>query len=212
MEQFKLEPLKNNVEEMFIGPFGSSLKNDCFVDEEEAYCMVYEQKHAIQKSMNVETRFVSENKYNELKRFNVQGGDIIVSCRGTIGETYVVPDDAPLGIMHPSIMKIRLKDGIYDKGYFNDLLYTRLKKHEAEANGSGVKMAISANKLGEELFPVPTIQQQIEIEQKLCIVRNLIESRKNELSILDLLIKARLNKIAVRWPAGAVAQFFFTDK
>ncbi len=191
MENYKLEPLKNNVDEMFIGPFGSSLKNDCFVDEDEAFCMVYEQKHAIQKTMDVDTRYVNEKKYNELKRFNVHGGDIIVSCRGTIGETYIVPDDAPLGIMHPSIMKIRLKEGVYDKRYFNDLLYTRLKKHEAEANGSGVKMAISANKLGEELFPVPSIQQQKEIERKLKLVRKLIDQREEELSALDELIKAR---------------------
>ena len=70
-----------------------------------------------------------QEKYDELKRFNIQGGDIIVSCRGTIGETYIIPDDAPLGIMHPSIMKIRLKEGIYDKYYFNLLLNSRLNKH-----------------------------------------------------------------------------------
>ncbi len=191
MEKYKQEPLKDNVLEMFIGPFGSSLKNDCFVDEEDGFCMVYEQKHAIQKTMDVETRYVNEKKYNELKRFNVRGGDIIVSCRGTIGETFIVPDDAPLGVMHPSIMKIRLKDGVYNKCFFNDLLYTRLKKHEAEANGSGVKMAISANKLGEELFPVPSIQQQEEIIQKITLIRKLIDQRKTELLALDELIKAR---------------------
>ena len=141
--------------------------------------------------MDVETRYVNEKKYNELKRFNIRGGDIIVSCRGTIGETFIVPDDAPLGIMHPSIMKIRLREGVYDKSYFNDLLHTRLKKHEAEANGSGVKMAISANKLGDELFPVPTIIQQRAIEEKIRIIRDLLEFRKEELKRLEDLIKAR---------------------
>ena len=176
---------------MFIGPFGSSLKNECFVDEDEAYCMVYEQKHAIQKTMDVETRYVNEQKYNELKRFNIHGGDIIVSCRGTIGETFVVPEDAPLGIMHPSIMKIRLKDGVYDKYYFNLLLKSRLKKHEAEANGSGIKMAISATELGRELFPVPTMQEQQEITDIISGISDVIEKRKQELSALDDLIKAR---------------------
>lgn len=161
MSEYKCIPLGNNVEEMFIGPFGSSLKNECFVDEEEAYCMVYEQKHAIQKTMEVETRYINEQKYNELKRFNIHGGDIIISCRGTIGETFIVPDNAPLGIMHPSIMKIRLKEGVYDKYYFNLLLKSRLKKHETEANGSGIKMAISATELGKELFPVPTMEKQL---------------------------------------------------
>ncbi len=191
MSEYTMFPLAENVEEMFIGPFGSSLKNDCFVDEESGFCMVYEQKHAIQKTMDVDTRFVDEKKYNELKRFNVRGGDIIVSCRGTIGETFVVPEDAPLGIMHPSIMKIRLKDGVYDKFYFNLLLQKRLKGHEAEANGSGIKMAISAKALGAELFPVPTMKEQTQITDVISKVQSIIDDRKMELQKLDELIKAR---------------------
>ena len=191
MSEYKCIPLGENVEEMFIGPFGSSLKNECFVDENEAYCMVYEQKHAIHKTMNVETRYVNEQKYNELKRFSVHGGDIIISCRGTIGETFIVPDDAPLGIMHPSIMKIRLKDGVYDKYYFNLLLKSRLKKHEAEANGSGIKMAISATELGKELFPVPMMEEQQKIAHIIYQICLVIEKRKQELLSLDNLVKAR---------------------
>ena len=191
MSKYKYVSLGENVEEMFIGPFGSCLKNECFVNEDEAYCMVYEQKHAIQKTMDVETRYVNKQKYNELKRFNIHGGDIIVSCRGTIGETFIVPADAPLGIMHPSIMKIRLKDGVYDKYYFNLLLMSRLKKHEAEANGSGIKMVISATELGKELFPVPTMEEQKEITDIISKISYVIEKRKQELSDLDELIKSR---------------------
>ena len=159
---FESVPLNDSVDEMFKGPFGSSLKNECFVVAEQGYCMVYEQKHAIKKTMDVDTRFVDEKKYKELRRFTVQGGDIIVSCRGTIGETFIVPEDAPLGIMHPSIMKIRLKTAIYNRVFFNHLLQTVLNRHEADANGSGVKMAITATALGKERFirPPMALQEQ----------------------------------------------------
>ena len=126
-QAFNKEPLSQNVEEMFIGPFGSSLKNENFVSKENGYCMVYEQKHAIRKTMDVETRYIDKPKYEELKRFSIHGGDIIVSCRGTIGETYIVPLNAPLGIMHPSIMKIRVKDSIYNRVFFDFLLQEKLK-------------------------------------------------------------------------------------
>ena len=158
--QFVSAPLDNSVEEMFIGPFGSSLKNECFVPAEDGFCMVYEQKHAIRKTMDVDTRYVDEKKYHELQRFTVLGGDIIVSCRGTIGETFIVPDDAPIGIMHPSIMKIRLKSTTYNRVFFNHLLQTVLKRHEDEANGSGVKMAITATALGQESFIIPSMTLQ----------------------------------------------------
>lgn len=159
-KQFTYMPLSESVEEMFIGPFGSSLKNDCFVSKEDAFCMVYEQKHAIRKTMDVGTRYVCQKKYNELKRFTVMGGDIIVSCRGTIGEIYILPDDAPLGIMHPSIMKIRLKESVYNKNYFVFALEQSMKKHHDEANGSGVKMAVTATTLGKERFAIPPMPSQ----------------------------------------------------
>ena len=163
--KFKAEPLRNNVEEMFIGPFGSALKNECFVDKDNAYCMVYEQKHAIRKTLDVPTRYVNEEKYNELKRFSVQGGDIIVSCRGTIGEIYSVPENAPLGIMHPSIMKIRLKKSKYCNLFFVIMLEQYMRESINKANGSGVKMAVTATELGEEVFIVPEISLQLDFEQ-----------------------------------------------
>ena len=161
IEQFVLdkshprEELKINIIEMFIGPFGSALKNDCFVEASDSYCMVYEQKHAIQKSMDLPTRYVDEKKYRELARFNIQPGDVIVSCRGTIGEVFVVPDDAPMGIMHPSIMKVRLNRKRYNNVFFAMLLEHYMEEHKQEANGTGVKMAVSASTLEKECFVIP---------------------------------------------------------
>ena len=160
VKAFHSEPLVENVVEMFIGPFGSSLKNESFVPQEQGYCMVYEQKHAIKKSLAVETRYVTESKYEELKRFEIHPGDIIVSCRGTIGETFIIPADAPCGIMHPSIMKIRVKSTKYLPIFFNMLLQASLGRHNQDANGSGVKMAITATELGSELFIVPPLPLQ----------------------------------------------------
>ena len=191
IEEFISKPLHEAIDEMFIGPFGSSLKNESFVDKKDGYCMVYEQKHAIQKTMDVETRYVTKDKFEELKRFNIKGGDIIVSCRGTIGETFIVPMQAPIGIMHPSIMKIRLKEGVYDKQYFNLLLIKYLKEHEAEANGSGVKMAISAKELSEVRFPIPPFEVQKNIVSVFELVDKIITLRKQQLAKLDELVKAR---------------------
>ena len=215
MKNYIMRPVSDNVDEMFIGPFGSSLKNDCFVKKDSGYCMVYEQKHAIQKTMDVETRYVTEEKYNELKRFNICGGDIIVSCRGTIGETFIVPDDAPLGIMHPSIMKIRLKKDVYDKSYFNLLLQKWLRKHETGANGSGVKMAISAKKLGAELFPVPPIEEQRKISDIILKVHQIINERTQQLQKLDELVKSRFIELfgdpmngTSKWKVSTIGEQF----
>ena len=160
--KFDVEKLNKSVKEMFIGPFGSSLKNDCFASKEKAYCMVYEQKHAIKKTMNLETRYVDEKKYKELKRFSIYGGDIIVSCRGTIGEIFQVPNNAPLGIMHPSIMKIRLDNSKYNPIFFKFMLSDYMDIEKIKSKGSGVKMAITASELGKIEFPLPPLSLQNE--------------------------------------------------
>ena len=193
-QAFNKEPLSQNVEEMFIGPFGSGLKNESFVSKENGYCMVYEQKHAIRKTMDVETRYIDKPKYEELKRFSIHGGDIIVSCRGTIGETYIVPLNAPLGIMHPSIMKIRVKDSIYNRVFFDFLLQEKLKQHEAQANGSGVKMAVTASALGKEEFIVPSIPFQNQFAAFVERVDQQKQTAQQSLEKLELMKKALMQE------------------
>ena len=157
--QFPRELLKNNIEEMFIGPFGSDLKNEFFVDKTSSYCVVYEQKHAINKYIG-DFRYINKDKYNKLKRFEIQPEDIIVSCRGTIGETYVIPKNSPLGIMHPSIMKIRLKKDKYNSIFFNEIISNYLYENAEKNNGGIIKMAIKASDLANTDFIRPDIKEQ----------------------------------------------------
>jgi len=60
-----------------------------------------------------------------------------------------------------------------------------------------------------EEFNLDNIEKQLEIIDVLGRCKKVIEARKQELVELDSLTKARLNKIAARWPAKAVAQFYF---
>jgi type I restriction enzyme S subunit len=88
-------------------------------------------------------------------------------------------------------MKIRLKEGTYNRKYFNLLLSTRLKKYEDGAVGSGVKMAISAKNLGEEVFPVPSMDEQDEITKIILSISGIIDKRKEQIEELDNLIKSQ---------------------
>ena len=52
-------------------------------------------------------------KYEKIKRFEFGPGDIIMSCRGTLGELFLLPEDAPIRIIHPSLMIIMIKNIFY---------------------------------------------------------------------------------------------------
>ena len=174
---WEIKTLKESVIEMFLGPFGSALKTDCYVDKENSFCIVYEQKHAIKKTMDVETHYIDREKFDSLKRFEVHSGDFIMSCRGTIGEIYRIPNDAPIGIIHPSLMKIRIREDVYNPTFFLWLL-SRIIKNE-NTNGNCVQMAITAKELGtrKPILPPMKLQQSFadEIES--------IEKQKSAIGI-----------------------------
>ena len=181
---WEVKPLKDNVYEMFLGPFGSALKVDSYVEKENAYCMVYEQKHAIQGTLDILTHYINKDKYDSLKRFAVKPGDFIMSCRGTIGKLYQLPIDAPLGIIHPSLMKIRIKDNIYHSLYFKYML-VKIVANES-TNGNCVQMAITAKELGNRRLPLPPLSLQqlfakkIEAieKQKALIKQSIVETEE----------------------------------
>lgn len=85
------------------GPFGGSLKKECFVSDGYA---VYEQQHAIYDDFSNFRYFIDDTKYAELKRFSVNPGDMIMSCSGTMGKIAIVPDDAPKGVINQALLKI----------------------------------------------------------------------------------------------------------
>jgi len=86
------------------GPFGGSLKKSMF--KEEGY-VVYEQKHAIHDHFNQLRYFIDEDKFNEMKRFEVKSGDIIMSCSGvTLGRVAIIPNGIPRGIINQALLKL----------------------------------------------------------------------------------------------------------
>lgn len=94
------------------GPFGSALKKEFFVEPNNTTYKVYEQKNAIQKCAKIGTYYITEEKYEELKRFECFAGDIIMSCSGTMGELYQLPEDCERGIINQALCKFTLNKRI----------------------------------------------------------------------------------------------------
>jgi type I restriction enzyme S subunit len=85
------------------GPFGGSLKKNIFTTEGYA---VYEQQHAIYDQFNDIRYFIDENKFNEMKRFELKSGDLIMSCSGTMGKIAIVPENIKKGIINQALLKL----------------------------------------------------------------------------------------------------------
>ena len=188
---WEVKPLKENVFEMFLGPFGSALKVDSYVEKEDSYCIVYEQKHAIQGTLDVMTHYINKDKYEALKRFEVKAGDFIMSCRGTIGKLYQLPQDSPLGIIHPSLMKIRIKESIYAPKYFEFMLIKVVANEST--NGNCVQMAITAKELGNKKLPLPPLKLQQLFAQKIEAIEKEKELIKQSIKETEELFNSRMD-------------------
>ena len=186
------------------GPFGSSITKAMFVPESDNVIKVYEQKNAINKSAQLGHYFISQEKYEELKGFEVFPGDIIVSCAGTIGETFVMPHDMRKGIINQALMKIHLFDSSVKAFY---LMYFD-NKLKTLANEQGYGMALKNippfSILKRYLIPIPPKAEQERILDHIKIILSNINDidllagkLKNDVAnakskILDLAIRGKL--------------------
>ena len=123
------------------GPFGSSLTKSMFVPKGNDTVKVYEQKNAIQKDHTLGTYYITRQYYeSKMKNFAVEPGDILVSCAGTIGETYILPEDIEPGIINQALMRMRIFAPInldYFLLYFDYVLKQNAKE---KSKGSAIKI------------------------------------------------------------------------
>ena len=103
---------------MVRGPFGSSLKKEFFVPEGPKTYKVYEQKHAINKNADIGDYYISNQKFDELRRFEVKPGDIIMSCSGTIAHSLSTENAKP-GLINQALLKFELDESLINVIFIN---------------------------------------------------------------------------------------------
>lgn len=145
------------------GPFGGALKKEIFV--QEGY-KVYEQQNAINSSVELGRYYIDFLKYSELSRFAVNPGDFIVSCSGTIGKIFRIPENAPQGVINQALLKIKIDEKIFCADYFYQ--YFAWDKFQGkiidDTQGGAMKNLIGMDKFREVLISAPQdINEQKEI-------------------------------------------------
>lgn len=121
------------------GPFGSSLKKECYV--EKGY-KIYGQEQVIVDNMDIGDYYISEEKYKEMEAYKVSEGDVLISLVGTFGKISVVPHNYKEGIINPRLIKISLNSHKMLPQFMKCLLTSDIMKRKIEENSHGGTMGI----------------------------------------------------------------------
>lgn len=183
------------------GPFGSSITKSMFVPKGSNTVKVYEQKNAIQKRHDIGDYYITEDKFQQLKGFEVNPNDIIISCAGTIGEAYQLPEGIDKGIINQALMRTRLSQYIVPE-FFLYYLDVILSSHvTSKSKGSAIKNIPPLKILNAIPFPVISMSEQNAIVDKVKelfeIIDNLSVEAKSQLETLNNLRQKTLD-LAIR--------------
>ena len=161
------------------GPFGSAITKSMFVPKGNGAIKVYEQKNAIQKDATLGDYYIRRDYFeSKMKGFEVFPGDIIVSCAGTIGETYVMPDEFEQGIINQALMRMKIFEPLYIPYFLTFFDFVLKKNARSSSKGSAIKNIPPFEILKNYLVPIPPLAEQKRIVAKLEEILPLCERLK----------------------------------
>jgi type I restriction enzyme S subunit len=162
------------------GPFGSALRKDDFVDEG---IRVFEQYNPINDDPHWMRYFITPEKYEGLKAFATTAGDLLISCSGaTLGRITELPLGVRSGIINQALLKITLHNELINNGYFKHLFRSSYiqKKIWTKALGSAIPNMVGVAELKEMLIPLPPIEEQRVIIDKVSSLMNMCDELERE--------------------------------
>lgn len=179
------------------GPFGSAITKNMFVPKSDETIKVYEQQNAINKDWSLERYFLpKEYAYSKLKSFEVHGGDIIVSCAGTIGEIYEIPENADSGVINQALMRVRVDEDVVDKKMFiiafSNMIDAFTRTH---SNGSAIKNIPPFADLKPMEVLLPAMTEQVKISNYFDSIDSLIALHQHKWDETKILKKYMLQKM-----------------
>ncbi|MDR0675767.1 MAG: N-6 DNA methylase [Elusimicrobiota bacterium] len=182
--------------DLLRGPFGSSIKKSICVSR--GY-KVYEQGNIINNNFKIGKYYIDEQKFNELKKFEIKKDDVLITCAGTLGKISIVPNNIERGIINSVLMRLRIKDkNIILPKYLKLIFESDVIQYEMinKSLGTSIKNMRPGNELKELLIPVPNIETQQKIIKDSLEKQIMINNKKKEIEEIQ---KSLINNINSIW-------------
>lgn len=138
-----------------------------------------------------EMNYISEEKYNKLNSGKFQKDDILYCLRGSLGKKAIVSSNIN-GAIASSLVIIRPDPAKVSGEYLMFALDSpAIREQLVKANNGSSQPNLSATSVREYRVELPELSLQEEVVEKLEKVISIIDGRKQEVQLLDDLIRAR---------------------
>ena len=162
----KIDDLKANTKgSIAIGPFGSRMKSECYVDE--GIPVIRGTNITEGPDFKGVFVFITEGKADELGSCNVYQNDLVFPHRGSIGEVGIVLDDRRY-VLSSSLMKISCNTKKVNPQFLYYFFKSKLGRYELLKNASqvgtpGIGQPLTSLKGIELRLPPLLVQDQIAV-------------------------------------------------
>ncbi|HOI97674.1 MAG TPA: restriction endonuclease subunit S [Candidatus Pacearchaeota archaeon] len=162
-EKWTLVPMGNIAQRkqhaIVDGPFGSQMKISEFVN---AGIPIIEMEHLENKqSLGESTRFITKQKFDDLKRSAVYTGDIIISKTGTLGLLGVVPSKTIKAIITSRLAKISIDESKANISFvFHWLRQMKVEGHWEKISQGGTMQILGVKMLKDTPIPGISVKEQ----------------------------------------------------
>lgn len=176
MEQWKEYKISEVIEEIAMGPFGSNIKVDNFID---FGIPVLNGSNLQGFKLNENSfNYVSKEKADSLGKANAFRGDIVITHRGTLGQIVYIPLDSKYEryVISQSQFRLKLNQNLIRPDFFVYFFHTRLGQHRILVNASQVgvpALARPTSTFKEVSMPVPSM----EIQNKMTAILHSLDSK-----------------------------------
>ncbi len=162
-----LEDISTGKDGIVDGPFGSNLKTSDYIDDKINGVPVLTTKNLQGDYSENSVRYISKEKFETLKRSQVNPGDILVAKIGSIGKTGIYPKDARTAIIPANLLKFTLCDNIKFNYVYNYLNYEGFQKTLKSIATATAQPAFNVTKFRKLKIPLPPIFSQQAIVSKI---------------------------------------------
>ena len=166
MEEWKEYKISEVIEEIAMGPFGSNIKVDNFID---FGIPVLNGSNLQGFKLNENSfNYLSEEKADSLGRANAYRGDVVITHRGTLGQIVYIPSNSKYNryVISQSQFRLKLNQTLIRSDFFVYFFHTRIGQHRLLMNASQVgvpALARPTSTFKEVSVPVPPMEVQDKV-------------------------------------------------